>query len=87
MLTAWSGRMGEGRVDSCDTLSVMPRPLNERQALEEERKELDEHLARFTSELEATPDTDKANRERLTWQIRRAQLRMKTVEARMAAAE
>jgi septal ring factor EnvC (AmiA/AmiB activator) len=60
----------------------MPRPLNERQALERERDELPAQLAAYQKELEATPATFKERRERLEWQIRLAQRRMAEVEAR-----
>jgi hypothetical protein len=61
----------------------MPRPLNERQALERERDELPTQLAAYQKELDATPVTFRERRERLEWQIRRVRKRMADVEARL----
>jgi len=66
------------------SLASMPRPRNERQALEQERAELPSKLATFQAELTATPAENKVRREMLEWQIRRAQKRMAGVEARLA---
>jgi hypothetical protein len=60
----------------------MPRPRNERQALERERAELPEALAAYQRDLAARAPADKPQRERLAWQIRRVQKRMAEVEAR-----
>ena len=62
----------------------MPRPLSERQSLEQERAELPSQIAAYESELGATPPENKARRERLAWQLRRAQKRLAEVEARLA---
>jgi hypothetical protein len=59
----------------------MPRPTNERQALERERTELPAHVANYQRELDATPQEQKESRERLEWQIRRVQNRMATIQA------
>ena len=63
----------------------MPRPRNERQALEEERAELPALIAHYRHELTATPAEDKTRREMLDWQIRWAQKRLAEVAARLAA--
>jgi septal ring factor EnvC (AmiA/AmiB activator) len=62
----------------------MPRPLNERQSLERERAELPSQIAVYEADLDATPPEHKARRERLAWQLRRAQKRLAEVEARLA---
>jgi septal ring factor EnvC (AmiA/AmiB activator) len=62
----------------------MSAPTNERQALERERAELLAHVANYQRELDATPREQRERRERLTWQIRRAQKRMAEVAARLA---
>jgi septal ring factor EnvC (AmiA/AmiB activator) len=64
----------------------MPRPANERQALERERDELPAQVANYQRELDATPKEQKERRERLEWQIRRVQNRMAEVRARLTAA-
>jgi hypothetical protein len=61
----------------------MPRPLNERQALEQEHAELRGQIAAHKNAL-AIMAVKKARRERLDWQIRRAQKRLVEVEARLA---
>jgi len=63
----------------------MPRPRNERQAIEEELAELPEQIAAYQRELAATPAPDKTRREMREWQVRRAQKRLAEVEARLAA--
>jgi len=63
----------------------MPAPTNERQALERERAELPSQIAAYESELDATPPEHTARRERLVWQLRRAQKRLAEIEARLAA--
>jgi chromosome segregation ATPase len=63
----------------------MPRPVTERQAWEHElREELPAQLAKYQEELAATLPESRERRERLEWQIRRAQKRMAEVEARLA---
>jgi hypothetical protein len=63
----------------------MPRPRTEHQALEHERDiELPAQLADYWQELDATPPTFRERRERIEWQIRRAQKRLGEVEARLA---
>jgi hypothetical protein len=69
-------------------LCDMPRPRNERQALEEERDvELPTQLAKFRRNLEATSSEDKTRREFVEWQIRFAEKRMADVLARLARME
>jgi hypothetical protein len=63
----------------------MPRPLNERQALEQERAELPDQILAHQNELVATPPDDRARRERLDWQIRSLRKRLVQAEARLAA--
>ena len=63
----------------------MPAPINERQALEQERVALPGQIIAHQAKLAATPAENKARRERLMWQIRRARKRMAEVEARLAA--
>jgi hypothetical protein len=64
----------------------MPRPRNERQALEEERDvELPAQLAQYRRDLDAIPPGDKRRREFVEWQIRFAEKRMADVCARLAA--
>jgi len=60
-----------------------PAPTNERQALERERAELPAHLANYQRELAATPQENRERRERLAWQIRRAEKRMAEIETRL----
>jgi hypothetical protein len=67
-------------------LCDMPRPRNERQALEEERDvELPAQLAQYRRDLDATPREDKTRREFIEWQIRFAEKRMADVRARLNA--
>jgi hypothetical protein len=66
----------------------MPRPRNERQALEDERDvELPTQLVKYRRDLAATPREDKTRREFIEWQIRSAEKRMADVCARLAAIE
>ena len=65
----------------------MSAPTNERQALERERAELPAHVANYQRELDATPPENRERRERLEWQIRRAEKRMAEVRVRLARAE
>jgi hypothetical protein len=63
----------------------MPPPRYDRQALEHERDvELPAQLAGYKRDLEATPRENKERRERLEWQIRRAEKRMADVKTRLA---
>jgi hypothetical protein len=64
------------------------RPRTERQALEHEREiELPAQLANYRQELDATPPTFRERRERIEWQIRRAQKRMVELQARLSKTE
>jgi hypothetical protein len=63
----------------------MPRPLDERQSLEQERDELSAQIATDQRELAPTTDQDRTRREFLEWRIRRAQSRIALIEARLAA--
>ena len=63
----------------------MPRPRSERQSLDEESAELPGQLAGYQRELALTPAEDKTRWELLEWQIQRAQQRLATIEARLAA--
>jgi len=64
----------------------MPRPRTERQALEQERDvELPAQLADYRRELDTTPPTFRERRERIEWQIRRAEKRLAEIEARLTA--
>jgi hypothetical protein len=65
----------------------MPRPFNERQALEKERSELPGQIAAYRQELADTPTIPefKARRERMEWQIREREKRLVAVTARLAA--
>jgi len=66
----------------------MPRPRNEREALEHECDvELPAQLVSYRQELEAAPRENKERRERLEWQIRRAEKRIVEVRARLSRAE
>jgi len=63
----------------------MPRPLNERQALEEERAELSTQIAADQRELAETSAAQNTTRwEFLVWRIRRAVKRLAEIEARLA---
>ena len=64
----------------------MPRPMNEREALEREQAELPTQLANYQRELDATPIDAQDRRERIQWQIRRVEKRMAEVRARLTAA-
>jgi hypothetical protein len=67
-------------------LCSMPRPRNERQALEEEQDvELPTQLVKYRRDIDATSPTDKTRREFIEWQIRFAEKRMANVCARLAA--
>jgi septal ring factor EnvC (AmiA/AmiB activator) len=62
----------------------MPASTNERQALEREREELSAQLAGYRREIAATGGEHPERRERLAWQIRRAQKRLGVVETRLS---
>jgi|SRR6266404_3800739 len=62
----------------------MPRPLTERQALEQERAELLGQIAAYWQELE-NGSPHRAQRERLDWQIRNAENRLAEIKVRLAA--
>jgi hypothetical protein len=69
-------------------LLSMPRPMTDRQAWEHElREELPAQLAAYRKEVDATPTTFKERRERLEWQIRRAEKRMADLRARLQGVE
>jgi DNA repair exonuclease SbcCD ATPase subunit len=61
----------------------MPRLLNERQSLEQERAELPRQIAACWQELE-NGSPHRARRELLEWQIRKAEKRLAEVEVRLA---
>jgi hypothetical protein len=61
--------------------------VSDREGWEEELKELTALLAQYHRELEATRVEDKDRRERLRWQLRRAEKRMTEVRARLARAD
>jgi hypothetical protein len=63
----------------------MPRPVDERQALEQERDELTAQIATDHRELAATTDQDRTRREFLVWRIKRAQNRIALILTRLAA--
>jgi hypothetical protein len=66
----------------------MPPPRYDRQALEQERDvEIPAQIASYQRELDATPIESPERRERLEWQIRRAEKRMAEVCARLTATE
>ena len=62
----------------------MPRPRNERQALEEELAEIPGQITAYRQEME-NGRPHKARRERLEWQIREREERLAEVEARLVA--
>ena len=63
----------------------MPRPLTERQSLEQECGELRTRLTADHRELEVTPAPHRTRREFLVWRIRRVELRLATIEATLVA--
>jgi predicted nucleic acid-binding Zn-ribbon protein len=65
----------------------MPRPKTERQAHEEELQELTTQAERYRQELDATPIEVQDRRERLEWQIRRAEKRMAEVRVKLDRGE
>lgn len=63
----------------------MPAPCNERQSVEHERdEELPSLLEALQAELAATAPGHASRRERIEWQIRRAQKRLVEIAARLA---
>jgi hypothetical protein len=62
----------------------MPRPRNERQALEEELAEIPGQIALYQRDLAALPIHDKTRREMREWQIREREKRLAEVEAWLA---
>ena len=62
----------------------MPRPLSERQALEQERTELRGKIAACWQELEGG-SPHRARREQLEWQIRKEEKRLAEIGPRLAA--
>lgn len=64
----------------------MPRFKNDREGWEEEVKDLTTLLAQYHRGLEATPVANRERRERLRWQLRRAEKRMAEVRARLTGA-
>jgi hypothetical protein len=63
----------------------MPRSLDERQSLEQERDELAVQIATDQRELAATTDQGRTRREFLIWRIKRAQNRIALILTRLAA--
>ena len=79
------GVKGAQPVLSALSCGRMPRPLNERQALEEERAELAAQIAADQRELAETSAAQNTTRwEYLVWRIRRTVKRLAEVEARLA---
>ena len=62
----------------------MPRPLSERESLEQERAELHGRIAAYRQELEYGA-LRRVRREYLAWQIEHAERRLADVRARLAA--
>ena len=63
----------------------MPRPLSERESLEEEQAELSVQLTADHRKLDVTLTQNRTRREFLVWRIRQAELRLAAIEARLAA--
>jgi hypothetical protein len=63
----------------------MPRPLSERESLEQEQAELSVQLTADHRKLEVTLTQNRTRREFLVWRIRQAELRLAAIEARLAA--
>ncbi len=63
----------------------MPRPLSERESLEQEQAELSVQLTADHRKLEMTLTQNRTRREFLVWRIRQAELRLAAIEARLAA--
>jgi hypothetical protein len=62
----------------------MPRPLNERQSLEQERGELLAQMTAYWKGIE-NGSPRQARREFLEWQVRQAVNRLAAIRARLAA--
>jgi hypothetical protein len=62
----------------------MVRPFSERTTWAEERAELPGQIAALVRDLDATPIEHTPRRDRLTWTIRRARLRIAELDARLA---
>ena len=77
-------RAGRGGVDSPKYPELVPRPRNERQALEEELAEIRGQIAAYWEELESRSPR-RSRREQLEWQIREREKRLADVRARLAA--
>jgi hypothetical protein len=65
----------------------MPNPKSEREAWQDELNELPTLIAGHQAELDATRVEDKEQRENLLWRIRRDQLRIAELKARLLAAD
>ena len=63
----------------------MPRPLSERESLEQEQAELSVQLTADHRKVEVTLTQNRTRREFLVWRIRQAELRLAAIEARLAA--
>jgi len=63
----------------------MPRPLSERESLEQEQAELSVQLTADHRKLEVTLTQNRTRREFLVWRIRQAELRLAASGARLAA--
>jgi hypothetical protein len=63
----------------------MPRPLSERESLEQEQAELSVQLTADHRKLKVTLTQNRTRREFLVWRIRQAELRQAAIEARLAA--
>jgi hypothetical protein len=62
---------------------AMPVPQNDRAVLERERDELPALITTYERELLATPVEEQEKRERLRWQIRRAEKRLAEIKGRL----
>jgi hypothetical protein len=65
-------------------LSEWSAPTNAREAWAQERAEIPAEIAALQRDRDATPPGQIARRERLAWKIRRYQLRMAMLDARLA---
>ncbi len=85
--TSVGGHAGSATCPYCAIISSMPRPLNERQSLEQELAELPVQIAVYLRELTETPEgiEHRAAREWLAWQVRNLENRLADVRARLAA--
>lgn len=62
----------------------MPRPKTEQDAWTEELNDLPALIENYQRELEGTPEQNRELRERLAWQIKRAENRAAELRARLA---